>query len=141
MVYMMTLMATAFLVGADDVKKSDPLTGTWVVISVTHGGNDQPNCKESTVSFADGKITIKEKNGGLEHVGTYTLDSSKKPATIDLVPGDGSEAGMTLKGLFAVEKDELKLCLAQASKDRPTALSSKAGEETTLVVLKKAEKK
>src|SRR5947208_2794074 len=107
MLYALTVVAAGLLVGADDAKKDDPLAGAWVVVSVTHGGNDDAHAKESTVTFADGKFTIKE-TGGQEHRGTYTLDTNKKPATIDVVPADGPETGMTMKGVFALEKAELK---------------------------------
>src|SRR5437762_13195268 len=136
MLYALIVVAAGLLVGADDAQKDEPPAGAWVVSALTHGGNDDANAKDSTVTFADGKMTIKE-TGGKEHRGTYTLDTNKKPATIDVVPADGPETGMTMKGVFALEKAELKLCLARPGKDRPTTLNSKAGEETMLVVPKK----
>lgn len=68
---------------------------------------------------------------------TYTLQPTRKPATIDLVPADGPHKGKTLKGIFAVEKGALKLCMGKEGEDRPTAMRSKAGDERVLVVLKK----
>src|SRR6516162_3290193 len=115
MLYALTVVAAGLLVGADDAKKDDPLLGAWTVISVTHGGNDDADAKNATVTFADGKINIKETGGG-EHRGTYTLDINMKPSAIDVVPADGPETGMTMKGIFAVEKGELKLCLARPGK-------------------------
>jgi uncharacterized protein (TIGR03067 family) len=140
MLFALTLVAAGLVAGPDDTKKTDPLNGTWVVISMTHGGEENVKAKDSTVTFADGKVMIKDKAEDKDHDGTYTLDTTKKPATIDLVPGDGPDKGMTWKGIFTMEKGELKLCMAKAGKDRPT-VRSKAGDETMLLVLKKADKK
>jgi uncharacterized protein (TIGR03067 family) len=120
-------------------EKNDPLAGTWIIVSMTNDGNDRPDHKDAKATFANGKLTLKGTDEK-EHTGTYTLDVAKKPATIDLVPADGPHKGKTLKGIFAVDKDELKVCLGQEGKDRPTELSSKAGSETMLFVLKKAKK-
>jgi uncharacterized protein (TIGR03067 family) len=141
MLYALTVVAAGLLAGPDDAKKADPLNGTWVVVSMTHGGEENAKAKDSTVTFADGKIMIKDKAEGKDHSGTYTLDTTKKPPTIDMVPADGPEKGMTMKGVYSLEKGELKICMAQAGKDRPTALSSKAGDDTMMIVLKKADKK
>lgn len=132
MLYALTLVAAGLLVGADE---KDPLVGTWTVVSVTHGGQDDPKAKDSTATFKDGKVSIKEKEGE-GHGGAYKVDTSKKPATIDIVPDDGPQKGKTMKGIFAIEKGELKICFAMGD-TRPTALSSKAGEETVLIVFKK----
>ena len=128
---MYALAVVGLLIGADDAKKNDPLTGTWVVISRTQDGNDIARSKDSTITFADGKVTIKTKDGTQEGAGTYTCDTSKKPAEIDVVPTNEP----AMKGIFIVTKDELKVCLSKA--DRPKEFSSNAGEMTMLVVLKK----
>jgi squalene-hopene/tetraprenyl-beta-curcumene cyclase len=124
-------------VGADDPRRIDPLAGTWVVVSTTNGGQNDPQLKDHTATFADGKLLFKSKDGK-EHAATYTLDASKEPATIDLVPADGPHKGKTLKAIFVVEKSELKLCVGKEGEDRPTAFSSKAGEQTVLLTLKKS---
>jgi uncharacterized protein (TIGR03067 family) len=126
------------LAGADAPKRSDPLAGTWVVVSTTNGGKDDSQLKGYTATFAGGKLLFKSADGK-EHAAMYTLDASNKPATIDLVPADGPHQGKTLKGIYVVEQGELKLCLGKEGQDRPTAFSSKAGEQTVLLALRKSE--
>lgn len=135
MLYALTVVAASVLAVADE---KDPLVGSWTVVStkMAERDNPDPNDKGAVFTFKDGKVTIKAQNG--EHTVTYKLDTSKKPATIDWVPDDGETKGQTFKGIFAVNKGELKLCFAPSpDKDRPKELSSNKGEETMLLVLKK----
>jgi uncharacterized protein (TIGR03067 family) len=116
----------------------DPLAGTWVVVSATNGGRADSQLRDHTAVFADGKVTFRAKDG-TEHAAVYTHDARKCPASIDLVPAEGPHKGKTLKGIFAVDKGEMKLCLGKEGEDRPTAFSSKAGEQTVLFVLKRVD--
>jgi uncharacterized protein (TIGR03067 family) len=136
--YALALGAAWLLVGTGHAQKTDPLAGTWVVVSTTNGGKDDAQLKDHTATFADGKLTVKSR-AGKEQVAAYTLDASKKPATLDLVPADGPHKGKTLKAIYVVEKSELKLCVGKEGEDRPTAFRSKAGEETVLLTLHKAD--
>ncbi len=141
MLYALLAVAAASLVAADDTSNNDPLAGTWVVVSVTHGGKADPDDKETAFTFASGELTIKEKNGKNHHA-TYKLNMSGEPAKIDILPAaDETPNRNPIRGLFKADKNDLKICLAKAGKDRPTAISSKEGEETALVVLKKVEEK
>jgi squalene-hopene/tetraprenyl-beta-curcumene cyclase len=131
-------LGTAWLVLMGNAQEPNPLAGTWVVVSTTNEGKDDSQLKDFTASFAGGKVRFRSKDGK-EHTGTYVLENSKKPATIDFVPADGPHQGKTLKGIFAVGKQDLKLCLGKEGQERPTAFSSKPTEATVLLVLKKAD--
>ena len=133
----LTLLATGLLVGPDDAPK-DPLVGTWSIVSLIHNGAEVAEAKGDTLTFKQGRITIKKSTG--EHVGPYQIDTSRKPGTIDLLFGEDPKKGMTMKGLFSVEKDDLKLCLGAPGKDRPAGFESKTGEGTMMVVLKRGAK-
>jgi len=117
---------------------TDPLAGTWVVISTTNGGKDDSQLKEHTAKFAAGKLTFKSKDGKVQ-AATYTLGAKKNPPTIDLVPADGPHKGKTLKAIYSLSTNELKLCVGKEGEDRPTTFSSKAGEQTVLITLKRDE--
>jgi uncharacterized protein (TIGR03067 family) len=124
--------------GVAHPRRGDPLAGTWVVVATTTGGKDDPQLKDHTATFADGKLLFKSKDGK-EHAATYTLDASKRPAAMDLVPADGPHKGKTLKAIYLVEQGELKLCVGKEGEDRPTAFRSNASEQTVLLTLKKAD--
>jgi uncharacterized protein (TIGR03067 family) len=98
-------------------------------------------------------VTIKgeDKNGGLtyrvhwteDRLGLFaldrakklkfTLDSSKKPAAIDLQQGN-----CTLPGIYSLENGELKICLDLSGKKRPNDFEVQEGTPHSLFVLKKA---
>jgi uncharacterized protein (TIGR03067 family) len=138
MCYALMVVAAGLLGGADEARPTDPLVGTWKIVSMTTDGRDSPGAKDGTVTFADSKMTLTGKQG--RSMGSYMIDAKKKPATIDFVPGGRPPVG-TMKGIFAVDQGSLKLCLGQPGKDRPTRLTSKAGDETTALVLKRVENK
>lgn len=139
MLHALTLAAT-FLPATGTDPPPDPLAGAWIVVSTTNAGKDDDQLKGFTATFNDGKLTFKSKDGK-EHAATYTLDTLKKPAAIDLVPADGPHEGMTLKGIFALEKRRLKLCLGKEGEDRPTAFRSAAGDQTLLFILQRRDER
>ena len=124
--------------GAAASTKNDPLAGAWVVVAMRNGGKEDAQLKDHTATFADGKVTFKSKDEK-EHAATYTLGANKSPATIDLVPADGPHKGKTLMAIYVIEKNELKLCIGKEGEDRPSTFSSKAGEETILLMLKRVD--
>jgi squalene-hopene/tetraprenyl-beta-curcumene cyclase len=134
----LAIVAAGLLVGASGAQQTDPVAGTWTVVSTTNAGKDDTQLKGSTATFAGGKVVF-ENNDGKRHTATCTLDASKVPAAIDFVPDDGPHKGKTLKGIFAVHIRELRLCLGKEGEDRPAALSSKDGDAAVLLVLQKAE--
>ena len=73
-----------------------------------------------------------------EHKGTFKLDASKKPKQIDITPTDGDEKDKVIHGIYSLEKDELKICIARGDKERPTEFESKEGSGHMLVTLKRA---
>src|SRR5262249_52470248 len=77
---------------------------------------------------------------GLAVAVKYTIDATQKPAHIDLTFSPLEVAGDTNKviGVFEVSGDELKIALNEGKDaERPTALESKEGSRTILLVLKR----
>jgi uncharacterized protein (TIGR03067 family) len=78
---------------------------------------------------------------------TFVVDPSKKPATIDLVFTDEKNKGEKVLGIYALENDELKICLntkfRPSKKDdpRPTEFATKSGGPGRLLFVLKREKK
>jgi uncharacterized protein (TIGR03067 family) len=125
--------------GNGEAQEKDPLADEWICISTTFRGSESRE-KGFTARFSDGKATFTSTDGK-QQSGTYTFDLSKAPATIDLVPGDGPDKGKIRKGIFAVDKQEMKLCFNRDGQVRPTAFSSKTGDDNLLFVLQRVDTK
>ena len=85
------------------------------------------------VEVAEASLTI--QRGPLSYPMRYTLDASKSPAHIDMVYTDGPDKGRTVKGVYELKGDTLKLCVSRPDGDRPAALSSRKGEAWELFEL------
>jgi uncharacterized protein (TIGR03067 family) len=132
--------------GLKDPPKKDPgIVGEWVFESAMMGGMAAPIEKAKLrVTFrADGIVTAKEGDQPTKEEHTYTIDTKKDPAEIDLVPrnqGNNNQApGMSATGIFKIDGDTLTICFAVGG-TRPKAFASPAGEMTILMSFKRAKK-
>ncbi len=112
--------------------------GAWRYDSMEMDGKSIP-----LVGFEDARLTIKgkdfvSKEVGATHKGTFSLDLAKKPKTIDVIFSEGPEAGKVYKGIYELDGDTYKVCMAVPGKDRPTAFETKPGSNCVLEVLKRA---
>ena len=56
---------------------------------------------------------------------TYKLDPTQKPKTVDIGMIDGPDKGNTLQGIYEINGDEFKICLAILNKPRPKEFAAK----------------
>ncbi len=105
------------------------LEGTWSLVRMEEDGKahkvDRKDADYFDVVFAGRTITVRLNDAN--EVGTFTVDATKKPKTIDVVPSMGKDKGKTLLGIYEVDGDSLKLCVADDAsvKERPKEFASK----------------
>ena len=125
------LAARGGLVTAQEPVK---IEGRWKVASVELAGVPVPGLEDAELVLADGekKLTLP---GGRVEKGTYRLKADQRPGAIDATT-EGKEG--TEQGIFAVDGDTLKLCLATRGGERPKEFATREGSDQILIVLRRA---
>ncbi|HXG10950.1 MAG TPA: TIGR03067 domain-containing protein [Gemmataceae bacterium] len=127
----------------EEVKRDlEKLQGTWIVASLIADGKEVPaeDLKDLRVVIKDNTYTLYVKDKVFEE-GTFTIDPTKKPKTIDSTPTSGPNKGKKSLGIYEIEGDTLKMASGPAGKDqRPKEFASKPGTEDELAVYKREKK-
>lgn len=105
--------------------------GTWKQIAYERDGVTEPldeqgwepittfTAEEFVVTLADGSIPIK---------GTYRIDPTRTPKTVDWTDTIGEDAGKTLLAIYALQEDRLIFCAAYPGLERPTEFRTRPGQ-------------
>lgn len=107
--------------------------GTWQLVSVETEGKapTEDIIKTIRVVIVGNKHTVHVGDQVAAKEIPFALDPTKKPKEVtDKLPD-----GMEIKGIYELDGDTLKSCVAPAGKDRPTEFKGKGGN--TLRVFKK----
>lgn len=139
------ILGVVFLLAAadatDEVKKEVArFEGTWKFVSVEMEKMKLPEeaLKHPRLKIEGDKFTVSEEN--ISQSGTFKVDPSKKPKTIDVTFTDGPEKGKTSLGIYELEGDTYKICVDPEGKSRPTEFAIKPGSGHILEVLKREKK-
>jgi uncharacterized protein (TIGR03067 family) len=138
------LVSAVGLIAADAPKKGggEAFQGTWSVVSMAMRGQAAPEAlvKSLQCRFDEKTYTNTVAQEVVEE-GSYTIDSSKTPKTIDFDIKKGHDQGKRQLGIYKIEGNKLTLVLTQpGSTVRPA--SFKAGPEDPVleVVLERVKK-
>src|SRR5262245_13302091 len=142
--YASALVGLAVLVAAPAPKeapKKDPgIVGEWIAEKMVAGGMEMPLPPGGNPTFnftADGKLIVKEGPKEKPDEASYTVDTKKSPAEIDLIPPPKEKVG-NMPGIFKIDGDTLTICITFMG-ERPKSFES-AGGTTMLMTLKRAKK-
>src|SRR5262245_50585464 len=120
--------------GNSAVQERVRLDGTWVVTTMTVNGRLIPGPLGS-FTF-DGRMYEQSVDGNVIGRGTFRLDQTKKPMTIDFIVADGGSRGSIHLGIIDVAQSRMTLQLnVLADNDRP--LDFKPRAQAYLIVASK----
>ena len=128
----LTVVRDGVLLAADDTNKDakkdlDKLQGTWLQL---RPGTQSDEAKEAPhMTIKGNEYTYAGEMG--QEKGTMTLDPSKDPKAIDIKITEGEDKDKTQLGIYEIDGDTFRLCVAQpGSKERPKAFEDSEGEST-----------
>jgi len=100
----------------------DRLQGTWTVAALEMDGQTVGPIGDARIVIEGSRFT--STGMGEEYAGTISLDSSASPARIDMKFDSGPENGNTNLGIYQLDGDSWKICLATRGTKRPTEFAS-----------------
>jgi uncharacterized protein (TIGR03067 family) len=132
----------------DDPSKADrdKLQGTWSTVTLVNDGNTvvdektPPKPGPATKLVYDANKWLIKVGDKTVASGIFKIDSTKKPKEIDILDDSGVKNDKTKLGIFEVDGDTYKFCLAPAGKPRPSEFTSKAGSGHSLGLSKREKK-
>jgi uncharacterized protein (TIGR03067 family) len=112
---------------ADAKEELDKLQGTWVRVSAEVDGKKVPadEAKKETLVIKGDDYTATVE--GKPRKGTLKVDPTRSPKQLDLIPAEGPNKGKVLPGIYELDGDTFRYCIATKGDDRPTEFSSKPG--------------
>jgi uncharacterized protein (TIGR03067 family) len=140
---LITVLAAALLLAAKGAQQDTAqgelkkLQGTWSRVSAVTNGKPAPEeeVKQSTLTIKGDKYVL--KLGDQTRQGNLKVDPTKQPKTIDIISAQGPNKGKNLLGIYELEGDTFRYCVAAPGKERPTEFASKPGSGTSLFVNKR----
>jgi uncharacterized protein (TIGR03067 family) len=142
---------------ADDADNDElpKLDGAWQVMSATidHGRTTFKRPEHQWVIKGD-QIAVKKGNldrfkftsvgdriaDALGYNATFKVDPSAEPPTIDLQPSEGPDRGKTLHGIYSLEGDVLKICVALSGEKRAGDFEAMRRKDRWLITFKRADR-
>lgn len=126
------LGATIQLQAAHAPPQAPDLTGEWQVTYVEDSGRIAPqeSLEQIKIRFtADSMVTSAM---GRDSAADYQLNPAAQPAHIDLTSN-----GRTKPGIYDLQGDTLRICVSEATDERPTAFDSQPDSVNDLVMILK----
>jgi uncharacterized protein (TIGR03067 family) len=122
---------------AEDTAKAEleKFQGEWQMVSSIRDGKEVPAAAvEKITRIIKGNHYTLLNDGKEIFKGTIKVDPSKNPKAIDAAR-DGNDT--TALGIYELEGDMQKVCLATPGKDRPAKFDGSEGTGNTLTVWKR----
>lgn len=114
-------------------RQATKLDGDWTLSALEIDGRAMP---------VAGGIEIKAGRFraigmGADYAGSVEVDDTAVPAQIDLVFGEGPEAGNRNRGIYEIDGETLRICLNMMGKARPASFATPPGSGNALEVFRR----
>ena len=141
-IMVVALIGAGFLWAQDDANADlRRLAGTWSAQVQEAGGKPIPEKDREILKKM--KLVVK----GSDYIvffddekmstGTFQLDASKQPRTIDATRGDGEARGKIEPGIYRFKGDDFEVVFASTGQPRPTEFRTRPNTQEMLIVYKR----
>jgi len=117
-------------------KDEDAIQGVWL-LEKFEGGPAlpvPPGVQMIRFTFKDGKLDVSQPGQPQGQQGTYKLDPTAKPKSIDLTEGGN---GRTTLGIYELDGETLKICLVDGQAAVRPAEFKPDGKQVTVVTFRR----
>jgi uncharacterized protein (TIGR03067 family) len=117
--------------------KGDEMDGIWKPVEAELGGVKFPaeTFKDWRLELTKGKYVLHGAESPDQ--GSFVIDSSKKPRTMDISGTDGPNKGKTFPCIYELEGDTLRICYDLSGKKRPVEFKTAKQTKEYLVTYKR----
>jgi uncharacterized protein (TIGR03067 family) len=123
--------------GADVIRKElAKLEGTWQLVSAETDGKKMPEeqARQVRVVIKGGKHTVYFGDKAVVQGVAFRIDPTQNPMHVE----DTLKDGRTIRGIYELDGDTLRSCVAAAGQDRPTEFTGRQGSGYTLRIFRRA---
>ena len=127
------LTASVLIASAGDPHDTKAVQGNWSPVKAELGGAAMSDAVLKTISLKLGEGTYDVSVAGNPDKGTYKVDSSTTPMSMDITGTEGPNKGRTFPAIYEISGDTLRICYDLSGEKRPTEFKSTAGTKLYLV--------
>jgi uncharacterized protein (TIGR03067 family) len=128
--------------GGSDAEKKEfaKFAGVWSVGDLKYDGEEHK--LKFKIVFKGNEATVEGNDQVTNEYSKikFKLDPSANPKTMDITVSAGSQTDATMKGIYELKDDELRICARVFGTERPKEFASPDGSSTVLLVLKREKK-
>ncbi|MEZ5404369.1 MAG: TIGR03067 domain-containing protein [Bryobacteraceae bacterium] len=124
---------------ARHVDRLRAMEGTWAFRSLEVDGGAVPAAMLSASRLLIDGDRFRMESPEATYEGLFTIDVEAAPPRIDIDFHEGPESGNRCEGLFELEGDRFRICLALAGSQRPEAFATSPGSGCALEELVRVE--
>jgi uncharacterized protein (TIGR03067 family) len=113
--------------------------GTWRLSAKEEDGKKFSDEEiKDVIATVDGSGNVSVRHGDkVINEGTVRLDPTKGPKAVDVTFTGGQRKGQKVLGIYEIEGDVFRVCVARPGDGRPAEFSAGAGSGRTIVVYKR----
>ena len=137
------VVVAGLLVAADQPKEEavkkelDRFKGTWKIVSLEMNGQKTP-----AEGFEKARLILKGDQfkmtmGEESFRGTFQVDPTQKPKTIEVTFTEGPDKGKTCQGIYELKGDTYKVCIGMPGNERPKEFATKKDSGHVLEVFER----